>query len=129
MSAKEILVFWGMMGAILFLLLVDLIFGSKDDGDFSDSTIKKLTIPQESFIRKIILFKESKIAPRPFLYIRAIPYLIHLVLLFVGSTLFFLNVFFSFLPSLFFVFYSVGCLALYIVYQFIIILLSRGFHI
>ena len=76
MRINELLLFFICILAALFMNIRNLIFGSQHDCYFSDNTIKKLTVPKKSFLRKLIIFKEGKMTNPPFLYIRVIPYLI-----------------------------------------------------
>lgn len=55
-------------------------FGNNHDGEFSEKTLKKLTVKQDSFLRKVMPFKEIKGDVRPkYLFIRIIPLLVHIL--------------------------------------------------
>ena len=86
-----ILVFF--LGTITALcsFLSDVISGNPDDGYFSDKTLKKLKLKDESIFRKILPFKENKEYPNNFLYIRVIPLVIHTILFIVSIILFFID--------------------------------------
>ena len=127
METNEIIVFFICILVVLFMHFKNLIFGNSHDCCFSDNTIKKLTVPKKSFLRKLVIFKEGKMTNPPFLYIRVIPYLIQLFIVFVSTTFFFINQFaIDFIPSI--VFMSVGycTLGIYVIYELILIFLSRG---
>ena len=62
--------------------LMGIYLGDKNDSAFSDATLKKLTIKQDSILRKIIPYKKKGYICTTYLYIRIIPFIIH-VLLFV----------------------------------------------
>ncbi len=76
MGTNEIIVFYICILSTLFMHFINLIFGSQHDCFFSDNTIKKLKVPNNSVLRKLVIFKEGKMTNPPFLYIRVIPYLI-----------------------------------------------------
>lgn len=97
---------------------------------FQDKTIKKLTVPQKSVLRKLVVFKEAKSANPQFLYIRVIPYLIQLFIVIVSTILFFINQFLiSFIPSIVFMIIGYGTLGLNVIYELVLISLSRGLRI
>ena len=103
MNLNEIIVFFICILDVLFMHFINLIFGSQHDCYFSDNTIKKLTVPKKSFLRKLVIFKEGKMTNPPFLYIRVIPYLIQLFIVIVSTILFFINQFAkNFIPSIVF---------------------------
>lgn len=109
---------------------INLIFGSQHDCYFSDNTIKKLTVPKKSFLRKLVIFKEEKMTNPPFLYIRVIPYLIQLFIVIVSTALFFINQFaINFIPSIVFMVIGYGTLGTYVIYELILIFLSRGLRL
>lgn len=104
----------------------NLILGSQNDCCFSDKTIKKLTVPKNSFLRKLVIFKENKMTNPPFLYIRVIPYLIQLFIVIVSTVLFFINQFVvNFIPSNVFMIIGYSTSGTYIIYELILISLSR----
>lgn len=51
-----------LIGIILPIVgyLNDMFFGNNHDGEFSEETLKKLTVKQNSFLRKVMPFKEKK---------------------------------------------------------------------
>ena len=103
MELNEIIVFFICILVVLFMQIPLLILGNSNDCYFSDKTIKKLTVPQKSVLRKLVVFKEARSSNPPFLYIRVIPYLIQLFIVIVSTILFFVNQFLiSFIPSIVF---------------------------
>lgn len=91
---------------------------------------KKLTVSKNSFLRKLIIFKEGKMTNPPFLYIRVIPYLIQLFILIASTILFFINQFtINFIPSILFMAIGYSTAGLYVIYELVLIFLSRGLRI
>lgn len=130
MDLNEIIIFFVCILVTLFMHFINLALGNSDDCYFSDNTIKKLTIPQKSVLRKLVIFKEPKSANPPFLYIRVIPYLIQLFIVIVSTILFFINQFaINFIPSIAFIIIGYGTLGLYVIYELILICLSRGLRL
>ena len=130
MNLNEIIVFFICILVVLFLQISLLIIGNSNDCYFSDKTIKKLTIPEKSILRKLVIFKEGKMTNPPFLYIRVIPYLIQLFIVIVSTILFFINQFAkNFIPSIVFMIIGYGTLGLYIIYELVLIFLSRGLRL
>ena len=104
-----------------------LILGNSNDCYFSENTIKKLTVPQKSVLRKLVMFKEAKSANPPFLYIRVIPYLIQLFIVIVSTVFFIIDQFvINFIPSIVFIIIGYGTLGLHVIYELVLISLSRG---
>lgn len=109
---------------------IDLIFGNQHDCYFSDNTIKKLKVPNNSFLRKLVIFKEGKMTNPSFLYIRVVPYLIQLFIVIVCTVLFFINQFsISFIPSNSFMVIGYSTIGLYVIYDLVLIFLSRGLRL
>lgn len=130
MELNEIIVFFICILVVLFMQIPLLILGNSNDCYFSDKTIKKLTVPQKSVLRKLVVFKEAKSSNPPFLYIRVIPYLIQLFIVIVSTILFFVNQFIiSFIPSIVFMIIGYGTLGLHVIYELVLISLSRGLRI
>ena len=130
MELNEIIVFFICILVVLFMQIPLLILGNSNDCYFSDKTIKKLTVPQKSVLRKLVVFKEAKSSNPPFLYIRVIPYLIQLFIVIVSTILFFINQFLiSFIPSIVFMIIGYGTLGLNVIYELVLISLSRGLRI
>lgn len=130
MELNEIIVFFICILVVLFMQIPLLILGNSNDCYFSDKTIKKLTVPEKSVLRKLVLFKEAKSANPQFLYIRVIPYLIQLFIVIVSTILFFINQFLiSFIPSIVFMIIGYGTLGLNVIYELVLISLSRGLRI
>ena len=130
MELNEIIVFFICILVVLFMQIPLLILVNSNDCYFSDKTIKKLTVPQKSVLRKLVVFKEAKSSNPPFLYIRVIPYLIQLFIVIVSTILFFVNQFLiSFIPSIVFMIIGYGTLGLHVIYELVLISLSRGLRI
>lgn len=130
MGTNEIIVFFICILTTLFMHCINLIFGSQHDCYFSGNTIKKLTVPKKSFLRKLVIIKEGKMTNPPFLYIRIIPYLIQLFIVIVSTILFFINQFvIDFIPSIVFMVIGYGTLATYVIYELFLIFLSRGLRL
>ena len=130
MELNEIIVFFICILVVLFMQIPLLILGNSNDCYFSDKTIEKLTVPQKSVLRKLVVFKEAKSSNPPFLYIRVIPYLIQLFIVIVSTILFFVNQFIiSFIPSIVFMIIGYGTLGLHVIYELVLISLSRGLRI
>ena len=130
MDLNEIIVFFICILVVLFMQIPLLILGNSNDCYFSDNTIKMLTVPQKSVLRKIVMFKEAKSANPPFLYIRVIPYLIQLFIVIVSTILFFINQFaINFIPSIVFMIIGYGTLGLHVIYELVLIFLSRGLRL
>lgn len=130
MELNEAIAFFICILVVLFVQIPLLILGNSNDCYFSDKTIKKLTVPQKSLLRKFVIFKEVKSANPPFLYIRVIPYLIQLFIVIVCTILFFVNQFLlSFMPSIVFMIIGYGTLGLHVIYELVLIFLSRGLRL
>lgn len=130
MVLNQIIVFFICILVVLFMHFINLIFGSQHDCYFSDNTIKKLTVPKKSFLRKLVVFKEGKMTNPPFLYVRVIPYLIQLLIVIVSTVLFFIDQFaIDFIPSIVFMVIGYGTLGTYVIYELFLIFLSRGLRL
>lgn len=126
METNDIIVFFICILSVLIMNFSNLILGSQNDCYFSDKTIKKLTVPKNSFLRKLVIFKENKMTNPPFLYIRVIPYLIQLFIVIVSTVLFFINQFVvNFISSNVFMIIGYSTSGTYIIYELILISLSR----
>lgn len=127
MELNEIIVFFICILVVLFMQIPLLILGNSNDCYFSDKAIRKLTVPKKSVLRKLVLFKEAKSANPPFLYIRVIPYLIQLFIVIVCIILFFVNQFaISFILSIVLIIIGYSTLGLHVIYELVLIFLSRG---
>ncbi len=130
METNEIIMFFINLFAVLFMQISSLILGNANDCYFSDKTIKKLTVPKNSFLRKLVIFKEGKMTNPPFLYIRVIPYLIHLFIVIVSTILFFINQFVvSFIPGIVFIIIGWASFVAYLIYGLALFFLSRGLRL
>ena len=126
MEFNYCIVYWGCLIVPLFNNFINVYLGNPHDGYFSDEIIEKLTIPHSSYLRKIMIFKENKSALHPFLYIRAIPYLIQLCFVVINIPIFLIDqLIFSFLPDIFFMALSGILFVAHYVYQLVLVLLSR----
>lgn len=66
----------------------------------------------------------------PFLYIRVIPYLVQLFIVIVSIALFLINQFvINFIPSIVFMVVGYCSLGIYVIYELILIFLSRGLRL
>ena len=127
MDLNQIIIFFICILVVLFMQIPLLILGNSNDCYFSDKTIKKLTVPQKSVLRKLVMFKEAKSANPPFLYIRVIPYLIQLFIVIVSTVFFIIDQFvINFIPSIVFIIIGYGTLGLHVIYELVLISLSRG---
>lgn len=127
MDLNQIIIFFICILVVLFMQIPLLILGNSNDCYFSENTIKKLTVPQKSVLRKLVMFKEAKSANPPFLYIRVIPYLIQLFIVIVSTVFFIIDQFvIDFIPSIVFIIIGYGTLGLHVIYELVLISLSRG---
>ncbi len=130
MELIEIIVFFIGIFTPLLMHCKNLIFGNPNDCYFSNNTINKLTVPNNSFLRKLVIFKEGKMTNPPFLYIRVIPYLIQLLIVIVSTILFFINQFVvSFIPNIVFVIIECGSCSAYLIYELVLVFLSIGLRL
>ena len=116
--------------------LIDLI-GNNFDAWFSDSTLQKLKVKDNSFLRKVIPLKEGDIIKngrvcghRYYLLPRVLALFIQSIILLLGLILLIIHlVFVSFMSSLFIT--IVGCvlLAIWVLYTFTMSILSQGLEI
>ena len=120
-----------LIGIILPIVgyLIDMFFGNNHDGEFSEETLKKITVKQNSFLRKVMPFKEKKGAVRPkYLYIRIIPLLVHILVFLILMPVFaidqlFINIMFDDI----FVYIGLVSIVIFVLYNFTIAILSRVF--
>ena len=130
METNDIIVFFICILSVLIMNFSNLILGSQNDCYFSDKTIKKLTVPKNSFLRKLVIFKDNKMTNPPFLYIRVIPYLVQWLIVIVNIALFLINQFvINFMPSIVFMIVGYCSLGTYVIYELILIFLSRGLRL
>ena len=125
-----ILLFFICILSVLAINFSNLIFGNQHDCCFSENTIKKLIVPNDSFLRKLVIFKDNKMTNPPFLYIRVIPYLVQWLIVIVNIALFLINQFvINFMPSIVFMIVGYCSLGTYVIYELILIFLSRGLRL
>lgn len=128
MELNDCIFYWISIIIPLFNSYFNIILGSSHDGYFSNEIIKKLTIPKNSFLRRLLRFKENQFTLRPLLYIRVIPFLIQIIIVMVSIPIFFINQFvISFLPNLVLFIVAGVSLGGYYIYELVLIILSRIF--
>ena len=109
--------------------LNDMFFGNINDASFSEKTLKRLTVKQDSFLRKIAPFKEKKGSVRPkYLYIRIIPLILHVLILLIIIPIFAID---QLLVNIMIddVFGYIGIIlaAVFVLYNFTLAILARVF--
>ncbi|MBR1954962.1 MAG: hypothetical protein IKC58_03800 [Clostridia bacterium] len=130
MKTYEILIFFTGLLMPLAFCFRNLLTGKPSDNLFSEKTFKKLVVPKDSVLRKIIGFKEDKAAFTPFLYIRAIPYVVFLALTIVGSILIVINLLVeNFIPGEIFFHSGFVMLGVYFAYEVILSILAGVFKL
>ena len=122
-----------LIGIILPIVgyLNDMFFGNNHDAEFSEGTLKKLTVKQDSFLRKVIPFKEIKGAVRPkYLYIRIIPLLVHILVFLILMPVFAIDqLFINIMIDDIFGYMGLVSIVIFVLYNFTIAILSRVFKI
>lgn len=115
--------------------LVD-ILGNNFDAHFSNRTLKKLRVKENSFLRKVIPIKEgdiikngSVIGHRYYLYPRVLALFIQTIIILFGLILLLINFIVLFIPNLILGVIGGVLLCLWIIYTLIMSILSQGFHI
>lgn len=127
MTLSESIVFFVSSYMVLAFQILLLIFGDSNDRWFSDSFIKKMTVPKDSFLRKLVIFREARNANPKFLYFRVIPYLINLYLTIICTMLYIINQFFVFfIPPRFFLMYGACSIIVNFSYGAILSLISHN---
>ena len=119
-----------------FFLILDM-WGNSFDAHFSDKTKEKLRVKDNSFLRKVIPFKEKDYVTkngyvyghRYFLKIRAIPLFIYSLLVLVLLPLAIINIFVEFIPLVVAFIFSVILLSYIILHEIIISICSQGLNI
>ena len=119
-----------------FFLIFDMWLNSFD-AHFSDKTKEKLRVNDNSFLRKVIPFKEKDYVTkngyvyghRYFLKIRAIPLFIYSLLVLVLLPLAIINIFIEFIPLVVAFIFSVILLSYIILHEIIISICSQGLNI
>lgn len=130
MKSTDIIDFYLIQLVILMLCFSNLILGGSSDKYLSDYTLKKLSVPKKSFLRKLVIFKENRFTvPDSFLYIRVIPYLIEWLFTIIGTILILINQFVVyFIPSSAFLIFGYCNLGLYFAYEILLMFLGYGIH-
>ena len=109
--------------------LNDMFFGNTHDGEFSDGTLKNLTVKQNSIFRKIMPFKEFKgsVCPK-YLYIRIIPLVVHIFLFLILVPLFIIDqLWVNIMNDDIFGYIGIVSLCGFVLYNFIVAILARIF--
>ena len=112
-------------------------WGNNFDAHFSDKTKEKLRVKDNSFLRKVIPFKEKDYVtkngfvygPRYFLKIRAIPLFAYSLLILVLLPLAIINIFVEFIPLVVAFVLSVILMSYIILHEVIISICSQGLNI
>ena len=118
-----------LLGLILPIIsyLNDMFFGNNHDGEFSKRTLKKLTVKQDSFFRKIMPFKEIKgsVCPK-YLYIRIIPLFVHILMFIIFIPMFAIDqLLIDFIHNDFFGYLGIVSSVIFIIYNFTIAIVAR----
>ncbi len=119
-----------------FFLVLDM-WGNNFDAHFSDKTKEKLRVKDNSFLRKVIPFKEKDYVTkngfvyghRYFLKIRAIPLFAYSLLILVLLPLAIINIFVEFIPLVVAFVLSVILMSYIILHEVIISICSQGLNI
>ena len=111
----------------LFLCISDMIFGNSFDGRFSENYLKKMTVPKNSLLRKIMPFKELKGSIRPtYLYIRIIPFMFYMVLFIVSIIMFVVDqVLIDYISNNFFCILGFISGLIYVLYTLLMVFLTK----
>lgn len=106
--------------------LMGIYLGDKNDSAFSDAALKKLTIKQDSILRKIIPYKKKGYICTTYLYIRIIPFIIH-VLLFVVLMIMLIvdQLLIDFINDSVYIYISAGVGIIFMLYNFILAVLAK----
>lgn len=117
----------------IFILFIPILYylmgiylGDKNDSAFSDAALKKLTIKQDSILRKIIPYKKKGYIFTTYLYIRIIPFIIH-VLLFVVLMIMLVvdQLLIDFINDNVYIYISAGMGIIFMLYNFILAVLAK----
>ena len=113
------------------------LLGNNFDAHFSNNTLKRLTVSESSFLRKIIPLKEGDIVRngqicghRYYLYPRVLAVFVQSIILLIGLVMIAIHlIFLPFIPELILGLIGGILLGLWIIYTLIMCILSQGFHI
>jgi len=130
---------WVYIGSLVFpwiFYLLDL-HGNNFDAHFSNQTLRKLRVKDNSFLRKVMPFKEGDIIRngkvrgyRYCLYPRLLAFLIQTIILFLGTFALVIHLaFIPFIPDPIFGYIGGALLILWIIYTLIINVSSQGFGV
>lgn len=122
---------------IPYLFLILDMWGNSFDAHFSDKTKEKLRVKDNSFLRKVIPFKEKDYVTkngcvyghRYFLKIRAIPLFVYSLLMLILLPLAIINIFKEFIPLVVAFVFSIVLLSYIILHEVIISICSQWLEI
>lgn len=122
---------------IPFIFYFSDLLGNNFDAHFSEKTLKKLRVKDTSFLRKIIPFKEGKIERnglicgfRYYLYPRVLALFIQAMIILIGIIVIAVNyIVFPFVSDYIFGIIGGILLGTWMIYTFIMCILSQGFHL
>jgi hypothetical protein len=102
-------------------------FGNIHDGNFSERVLKKLTVKQDSFFRKIMPFKKIKGSVHSkYLYIRIIPLILHILMFLILIPMFMIDQLLTdFIHNDFFGYLGIVSIGVFILYNFIMAIIAR----
>lgn len=130
---------WLYISGLVFpwMFYVSDLLGNNFDAHFSVNTLKRLTVHENSFLRKIIPFKEGDIVRngqvcghRYYLYPRVIAVFIQSIILLIGLIMLAVHlIILPFIPDLILGIIGGLLLGLFMIYTFIMSISSQGFHI
>lgn len=120
----------------LFFYVIDL-YDNNFDSHFSEKTLKKLNLKENSILKKLIPFKTGNIIKngavvgyRYLLYPRVYAYLIQIIALITGIILLFINfTLVEFMNNICFMIIGGISLGIWCIYTLIISILSQGLHL
>lgn len=119
------------------LFYVDDLYDNNFDAHFSEETLKKLSLKENSILKKLIPFKSGNIIKngavvgyRYLLYPRVYAYLIQIIAIITGSILLFINyTLVKFMNDICFMIIGGISLGIWCIYTFIIKISSQGLHL
>ena len=132
-------VHWVYLIGIVYPLLFYIfdLFSFRYNGCWSDNTLKKLRVKDDSFLRKIIPIKEGKIYEngqfvyyRHYLYTTVLPVFIQSIIILLGLLVLIIHFIFGcFIPNSFFAITGGMSIGICLIYQVIIRTLSDDLHL
>lgn len=125
----KIMIFCFFIGVILPIIgyLNDMLFGNNNDSEFSEWTLNKLTVKQDSFFRKIMPFKELKGSVyHKYLYIRIIPLIVHILIFLILMPMFIVDqLLVDFMVDDVFGYIGASIIIIFVLYNFILAILAK----